>query len=197
MGEANNLYNKVYPALPEIAKPDVGLAGKIPESAQVTPEPPKMNKKEVIASIRETVASFTKLREAGEGVGVGATMVQGTILTSGGIVAGVTAGGTVVAGAALAFPLTAAIAAVGVIVGVILRQTALNQELRVNLIMIKGEVERIYNIYKVMEEIAKEKQLPINTDMVKKFTIILTNNILLAAGPDTFEKIKVMSLGEG
>jgi len=39
--------------------------------------------------------------------------------------------------------------------------------------------------------------LPINTEMVRKFTIILSNNILLVAGPETFEMIKTMSLGNG
>jgi hypothetical protein len=173
-------------------------AAGVPQT--VTPastEPLKYNKPQVLAYVKELVQNFSDMRIRGEAVGVGATAIQGTTLTAAGVVAGVTASGVTVAGAALAFPLTAAIAAVAVITGLILRQTALNEELRVNLIMIKGEVERIYNIYKVIEEIAIEKKLPINTDLVRKFTIILSNNILIVAGPETFEMIKTMSLGNG
>jgi hypothetical protein len=201
--ELNRALKEAYPEQPEVSPLDSALA-----TAGVTQPPIAKNtfgqvdsvtydKPTVLAHIRKLVDNFSRMRMRGEGVGVAATVVQGTTLTAAGIVAGVTAGGTVVAGAAMAFPLTAAIAAIAVITGVILRQKAINDELRVNLIMIKGEVERLYNIYKVIEEIAKEKKLPINTDMVRKFTIILSNNILLVAGPDTFEMIKTMSLGNG
>jgi hypothetical protein len=163
----------------------------------INAEPLKYDKPSVLRYIKDTVTRFTSWRAGGEGVGVGATAIQGTYITAAGIVAGVTAGGTTVAVAAVAFPATAGLAALAVIVGLILRQTALNEELRINLIMIKGEVERIYNIYTVIENIAIEKKLTINTFMVRKFTILLTNNILLVAGPDTFERIRTLSLGNG
>lgn len=195
--QQNNLMKIVYPDLPENSELDLKLKDAGVQQTPGDSSPPKYNKPEVIAYIKSLVLSFSSLRQTGEGVGVGASVLQGTTVTAAGIVAGVTAGGVTVAGAALAFPLTAAIGAVAVLAGIILRQTALNEELRANLIMIKGEVERLYNIYKVIEEIAIEKKLPINTDMVRKFTIILSNNILLVAGPETFKMIETMSLGNG
>jgi len=195
MSNQNNLMKIVYPELPIESKLDPVLENAGVKQELV--EPLKYDRPAVISYIKSLVANFSDMRLKGEAVGVGASALQGTYLTAAGVVAGVTAGGVTVAGASLAFPLTAAIAAVALITGVILRQTALNEELRVNLIMIKGEVERMYNIYKVIEEIAIEKKLPINTEMVRKFTIILSNNILLVAGPETFEMIKAMSLGNG
>lgn len=186
-----------YPELPEKAGLDPKLEKAGVKQINGDSSPPNYNKEDVLNHIRNLVISFSSLRQNGEAVGVGASVLQGTTVTAAGIVAGVTAGGVTVAGAALAFPLTAAIGAIAVIAGIILRQKALNEELRVNLIMIKGEVERLYNIYKVIEEIAKEKDLPINTEMVGKFTIILSNNILLVAGPETFEMIKKMSEENG
>jgi hypothetical protein len=178
-------------------EPALEAAGVQQAVTVASTQPLNYDKPRVLQYIRELVENFSNKRIQGEAVGVGATAIQGTTLTAAGVVAGVTASGVTVAGAALAFPLTAAIAAVAVITGLILRQTALNEELRVNLIMIKGEVERIYNIYKVIEDIAIEKKLAINTDMVRKFTIILSNNILIVAGPETFEMIRTMSLGNG
>jgi len=197
--EQNLLLKQVYEELPVKASLDPALeaAGVSQAVTTVSTKSPTYDKPQVLGYIKELVQNFSDMRIRGEAVGVGATAIQGTTLTAAGVVAGVTAGGVTVAGAALAFPLTAAIAAVAVITGLILRQTALNEELRVNLIMIKGEVERIYNIYKVIEEIAIEKKLPINTELVRKFTIILSNNILIVAGPDTFEMIKTLSLGNG
>jgi hypothetical protein len=197
MNQQNNLMKVVYPDLPENSELDLKLKDAGVQQIVGDSSAPNYERAEVLKYIKNLVISFSSLRQTGEGVGVGASVLQGTTVTAAGIVAGVTAGGVTVAGAALAFPLTAAIGAIAVIAGIILRQTALNQELRANLIMIKGEVERLYNIYKVIEEIAIEKKLPINTDMVRKFTIILSNNILLVAGPETFEMIKAMSLGNG
>jgi len=147
--------------------------------------------------ILELLKSFPALRQKGEGVMLASQFSAGLITTASGITTGVgaLAGAAVVTGAAVAFPVTAGLAALGLITGIILRQVALNQELRGNLIMIKGEAERLYNIYKVIEVIAKEKNLNLNTLAVQKFTTTLTYNILLAAGPETFNVIVEKTLG--
>jgi hypothetical protein len=137
------------------------------------------------------VNSFTDKRKQGEALGfiapigtASATVTTGTIATLASM------GAATIATGPFAIPITVGLVAIGAIVGFYLRQKALNEELQGNLIAIKGEVERFYFIYKVIEQIAKEKNLNINTAMVRKFTILLTNNILVVAGPEVFSLLK-------
>jgi len=167
---------------------------------QAQPQAPKAESVKVPRNyILELLKSFPALRQKGEGVMLASQMSAGLITTASGITTGVgaLAGASAITGAAIAFPVTAGLAALGLIAGIILRQVALNQELRGNLIMIKGEAERLYNIYKVIEVIARERNLNLNTIAVQKFTTTLTYNILLAAGPETFNVIVERTLGNG
>jgi len=179
-------------ALPPSAAPAPAPA---PAPSPKAAEPVKVPRNYIL----ELLKSFPALRQKGEGVMLASQMGAGLITTASGITTGVgaLAGATAITGAALAFPVTASLAALGLITGIILRQVALNQELRGNLIMIKGEAERLYNIYKVIEVIAREKNLNLNTVAVQKFTTTLTYNILLAAGPETFNVIVERTLGNG
>lgn len=173
----------------------LALPPSAPAPAPKAAEPVKVPRNYIL----ELLKSFPALRQKGEGVMLVSQMGAGLITTASGITTGVgaLAGATAITGAALAFPVTASLAALGLITGIILRQVALNQELRGNLIMIKGEAERLYNIYKVIEVIAREKNLNLNTVAVQKFTTTLTYNILLAAGPETFNVIVERTLGNG
>jgi len=148
-------------------------------------------KAEVVAKMTVLVNSFSSKRKAGEGLGViAATGTAAVSATAGTFASIASAGAAVIATGPFAIPITVGLISIAAIIGFYLRQKALNEELQGNLIAIKGEVERLYFIYKVIEKIAKEKNLNINTAMVRKFTILLTNNILLMAGPEVFALIK-------
>jgi hypothetical protein len=149
-------------------------------------------KKEVVTKLTTLVNSFTEKRKQGEALGFIAPIGTATATVTTGTIATLASMGAVSIAAAgpFAIPITVGLVAIGAIVGFYLRQKALNEELQGNLIAIKGEVERLYFIYKVIEQIAKEKNLNINTAMVRKFTILLTNNILVVAGPEVFALLK-------
>jgi hypothetical protein len=147
-------------------------------------------KKEVITKMTALVNSFTEKRKEGEALGFIAPLGTATVTVTTGTIATLATMGAVVATGPFAIPITVGLVAIGAIVGFYLKQKALNEELQGNLIAIKGEVERFYFIYKVIEQIAKEKNLNLNTTLVRKFTILLTNNILTVAGPEVFALLK-------
>ena len=147
--------------------------------------------KEVVATMKRLTESFTPNRKLGEGLGFIAPVATSSVsVTTGSIATLASAGAAVAATGPFAIPITVGLIAIGAICGFYYRQKALNSELQGNLIAIKGETERLYFIYKVMEKIAKEKNLNINTFLVQKFTILLTNNILTIAGPEVFALLK-------
>jgi len=65
----------------------------------------------------------------------------------------------------------------------------MNQELRSNLEAIQGEVDSMFMIACVVEEIAKENKINLNTATVNKWLAKLTNYIALIAGPDAMKSI--------
>lgn len=147
-------------------------------------------KGEVVATMKRLTESFTPDRKFGEGLGVIAPVATSSVSVTTGSIATLATAGVVAATGPFAIPITVGLIAIGAIAGFYYRQKGVNAELQGNLIAIKGEVERFYFIYKVMERIAKEKKLNINTFLVQKFTILLTNNILTIAGPDVFALLK-------
>jgi len=150
----------------------------------------EVEKKEVITKMTTLVNSFTEKRKEGEALGfIAPALSAGATVTTGSIATLATMGAVIATGP-YAIPITVGLVAIGAIVGFYLKQKALNEELQGNLIAIKGEVERFYFIYKVIEQIAKEKNLNLNTTLVRKFTILLTNNILTVAGPEVFALLK-------
>ena len=76
-----------------------------------------------------------------------------------------------------------------VLLSVILRTRGMNQELRSNLEAIQGEVDSMFMIACVVEEIAKENNINLNTATVNRFLSKLTNYIALIAGPDAMNSI--------
>lgn len=147
-------------------------------------------KAEVITKMKNLTESFTPDRKFGEGLGVIGGVSASSVSVTTGSIATLATAGVVAATGPFAIPITVGLIAIGAIAGFYYRQKGLNTELQGNLIAIKGEVERFYFIYKVMERIAKEKKLNINTFLVQKFTILLTNNILTIAGPEVFAVLK-------
>jgi hypothetical protein len=150
----------------------------------------EVEKKEVVTKMTALVNSFTDKRKQGDALGFIAPVATTAISATTGTIATLATMGAVVATGPFAIPVTVGLIAIGAIVGFYLRQKGINEELQGNLIAIKGEVERFYFIYKVIEQIAKEKNLNLNTGMVRKFTILLTNNILVVAGPEVFALLK-------
>lgn len=150
----------------------------------------EVEKKEVVSKMTALVNSFSDKRKEGEALGFIAPVGTAAVTVTTGSIATLATMGAVVATGPFAIPITVGLVAIGAIVGFYLRQKALNEELQGNLIAIKGEVERFYFIYKVIEQIAKEKNLNLNTALVRKFTILLTNNILTVAGPEVFALLK-------
>jgi hypothetical protein len=150
----------------------------------------EVEKKEVVAKMTDLVNSFTDKRKQGDALGFITPVTTTAISATTGTIATLATMGAVVSTGPFAIPITVGLIAIGAIVGFYLRQKGINEELQGNLIAIKGEVERFYFIYKVIEQIAKEKNLNLNTGMVRKFTILLTNNILVVAGPEVFAILK-------
>jgi hypothetical protein len=147
-------------------------------------------KADVVVRMKRLTESFTPDRKFGEGLGVIGGVAGSSVSLTTGSIATLATAGVVAATGPFAIPITVGLIAIGAIAGFYYRQKGINTELQGNLIAIKGEVERLYFIYKVIERIAKEKKLNINTFLVQKFTILLTNNILTIAGPEVFEVLK-------
>jgi len=95
-----------------------------------------------------------------------------------------------VGSAAAAWPALVGIAAVSAILAEVSIIMQLNRELNELITIVNSQIQRIYNIYCVIEEISKENAYSINTEMIKKYLIIIFTNILLVSGQDTYIKIK-------
>jgi hypothetical protein len=63
---------------------------------------------------------------------------------------------------------------------------ALNRELQQLIIMVKGQLERIFNIYSTIEEIAQEKHLELNSEMIRRYTGLILSNIIICAGDNAY-----------
>jgi hypothetical protein len=120
-------------------------------------------KAQIVATMKKLTESFTPDRKFGEGLGVVGGVAASSISATTGSIATLATAGVVASTGPFAIPITVGLIAIGAIAGFYYRQKALNTELQGNLIAIKGEVERLYFIYKVIERIAKEKNLNINT----------------------------------
>jgi hypothetical protein len=94
-----------------------------------------------------------------------------------------------VASAAAAWPALVGIAAVSVILSQISKIIRDNRELEELILIVNSQIQRIHNIYCVLEEISNENRFPINTEMLKKYLIIILSNILLACGKDTYKQV--------
>jgi len=94
-----------------------------------------------------------------------------------------------VASAAAAWPALVGIAAISVILSQISNVIRLNRELEELILIVNSQIQRIHNIYCVLEEISNEHRFPINTEMLKKYLIIILSNILLVCGNDSYKQI--------
>lgn len=141
------------------------------------------------AYMAEQQKKLSSLREKGEGVMMATTAASGVLTgTTVGVAAATAAG---VTGVAVSFPPVAAgLLALSMLVGTVIRHVGINTELGVNFIAIQHEVDRIYNIYRVIEEIAKENRLPLQVSFIQRYTRLITENILLLAGPNAIEEIE-------
>lgn len=126
----------------------------------VTNAPPPREKRGVIAQGgAEVLAGLGKLAQVGQqGAAVGSYVAKG-LKTS---IAGLTILG-VSGAAAVSWPAVVGFAAGAVVLNTISAKMALNRELQQLIIMVKGQLERIFNIYSTIEEIAQENHLELNT----------------------------------
>jgi len=108
------------------------------------------------------------------------TAETAAIMTSLG--AGVIAGLTV-AGVATG-PLAPAFLGLAVLTTVALRQIGLNKELSANLTAIQLEADSMFRIILVVEQIAKDNKIPLNTTTVRRFVDKLSNFVTVLIGPD-------------
>lgn len=72
----------------------------------------------------------------------------------------------------------------------IMRQKGLNEELRANLYFIKMEVERMFRSMRVINSIARERKIPLNTVSLSTIMLKLQDKIMLFADRKTKEDIK-------
>jgi len=121
-------------------------------------------------------AKATEARKTAETAAYMGALGAGTFATL--AVAGVASG-----------PLAPAFLGLGILLTVVLRQKGLNQELRANLIAIQLEADSFFMITSVVEEIAKENGIDLNTRTVKFWITKLTNFVTLLAGPDTMKLV--------
>lgn len=113
-------------------------------------------------------------------------------LAQGARVANVAAIGLTVIGisaAATAWPAVLGLAGASVILMQISKMIDLNREVREMILTINSQLQRMHNIYCVIEDICSEHHYPINTEMVRKYIALILSNIMIAAGPDTYKKI--------
>jgi ElaB/YqjD/DUF883 family membrane-anchored ribosome-binding protein len=141
-----------------------------------------------------------KLERVGEGIvslTSGAVGPSVTALSKAGVVvSGITAlgvGGLSVSAVTLAatlWPFTVGFAGASIILRQISVFIDLGRELREIILTVDVQLQRIYNIYCLMEEISIENNYMINTEMVRKYLVVLLTNILLSSGDETYEKIR-------
>jgi len=171
-----------------------------------SPQTPKLSVKEITASpeadkkvveyvLNKTCSNLNSVLK--ERISIGGRVAEG-VIESGAQLTGVAtvtkyaitglcvAG---VAGAAVAWPALLGIAAVSIILSQVASIIKANRELEELVITVNIQIQRIHNIYCVIEEISSENRYPINTEMLKKYLVVLLTNILIAAGPDTYAKI--------
>jgi hypothetical protein len=81
---------------------------------------------------------------------------------------------------------------VAILVGIafIMRQKGLNEELRSNLYFIKMEVERMFRSMNVINSIARERKIPLNTVSLSVIMSKLQTRIMLFANDETKKDIK-------
>ena len=88
------------------------------------------------------------------------------------------------------WPLLAGLAATSIILKQLSIWHELGIELQELIFTIDIQIQRIHNIYCVMEEISVENKYKLNTEMVKKYLVVLLTNILLSSGRDVYKKLK-------
>ncbi len=117
---------------------------------------------------------------------VGQTLGLGTSAFAG-IAAGMAlAGKGALLGAAAGFPpLLAALMGTYLACLFVARQRNINRELMANLYIIKVEIERMKRVYAVIEQIAKERGIDLNTVALRGIVNGLGKKIMLFAGKDT------------
>ena len=87
-------------------------------------------------------------------------------------------------------PLAPAFFGFYILLTVALRTRGINRELRANLEAIQGEADSMFMITCVVEAIAKENGINLNTKMVRIFLNKLTDFVTLLAGPDAMKAIE-------
>jgi hypothetical protein len=87
-------------------------------------------------------------------------------------------------------PLAPAFLGLTVLLAVALRQRGMNLELRANLTAIQLEADSMFMITSVVEEIAKENGIDLNTKTVRTWLSKLTKYVALIAGPTAMALIK-------
>jgi hypothetical protein len=86
----------------------------------------------------------------------------------------------------IGWPAVLGFAASAVILNAISSKLALNRELQELIIMVKGQLERIFNIYSTIEEIAQENGLQLNTEMIRRYTGLILSNIIICSGNNAY-----------
>lgn len=86
----------------------------------------------------------------------------------------------------IGWPAVVGFAAGAVILNAISTRLAINRELQELIIMVKGQLERIFNIYSTIEEIAQEKGLQLNTEMIRRYTGLILSNIIICSGDNAY-----------
>lgn len=128
-------------------------------------------------AVAEASAKATEARKTAETVAFMASLGAGTM--AGLAVASVATG-----------PLAPAFLGLTVLLAVALRQRGMNLELKANLTAIQLEADSMFMITSVVEEIAKENGIDLNTRTVRFWLSKLTNYVTLIAGPGAMALIK-------
>jgi hypothetical protein len=76
-----------------------------------------------------------------------------------------------------------------VLLAVVIRQRAMNRELKANLTAIQLEADSMFQIMRVVEDIAKENDIDLNTQTVRLWLKKLTDYVTLVAGPEAMQLI--------
>jgi len=87
-------------------------------------------------------------------------------------------------------PVLPVMVAILVSIAFIMRQKGLNEELRSNLYFIKMEVERMFRSMNVINSIARERKIPLNTVSLSVIMSKLQTRIMLFASDETKKDIK-------
>jgi hypothetical protein len=176
------------------------VAPSVARSSTFTPVDPIPSSKNIKANLGSHIVasgSATEKRALAEELGtVSSTVLQPSLLalqTMAALSASKMVALTGTAAAAAAFPPPiAALFGTYMIAIFVLRQRGLNQELMANLYIIKTEIERMQRVYSVMNVIAKERGIDLNTASLTAVVMNLGKKIMAFAGPDTAAEIRDM-----